>query len=593
MSLYKGNKRVTLATNTPSNVVPLEVTKDGTYTAPAGVNGFNPVTVKACNPFCVTGNHTDADGIWHKPEDWDDIESIDLTNKQEVYILYACHLTGKDWCRIQISGTGTLSWSYGHVTNGIYTMHQDSSEITVSSGGYAALYLENLQDDYIVIRIKTTGNLYYCKFADWAATSDMNYTMPKQNQPALMRYGRLPYGKDLRQSSTLTIESDNILDFAKEYWNDTSTTIYVSDMHSGSTSLQRWRCTGWGLAKNNITSFGNMFYNDRCLSDVPNPLDLRGWVTSNTTTIANMFYTCYALNTRILVHNWDLSNVTSMSSVFYNCYSNKFIEGTETWSAAPKCTTAAGIFNLNYCLLSPIDLSNLYLGNGTANLTDTNSMFSSCYSCPSINISNMNLSKCTNVSYMLFNLKACKKVIMNNVTPISNVCTNGSYIFGLSSFAGELIIDGWDFSGCRANFLIQGGYQNYALQKLVFRNCTAPSGVSINDSTACCNIRYSYNLKYLDVSFVDMSVFTNTTTHIQSFRDLNSLIDFYPPRNISKSFQLSGDNNLSHDSLIRVINNLITLPSGTTATLTIGTYNLNKLSNEEKAVATGKGWTLA
>jgi len=592
MSLYKGDKRVTLATNTPSNVVPLEVTKDGVYTVPAGVNGFNPVTVKVDNILCVAGNHTDADGIWHKPEDWDDIESIDLTDKQEVYILYACHLTGKDWCRIQVSGTGTLSWSYGHVNNGVYTMHQDSSETTVANAGYISLYLENIQDDYIVIRIKTTGNLYYCKFADWAATSDMNYTMPLRNQPALMRYGRLPYGTDLRNSSTYTIESDNIIDFAKNHQN-TNQTITITNMHDASYSLQRWRYTGWDLSKNKITAFNNIFNVCRCLSDVPNPLDLRGWVTANVTSVSSMFSNCYSMNIRILVHNWDLSNVTSMSYTFQNMYGVKAIEGTETWNAAPKCTTVTGLFENNWNQKSPIDLSNLYLGNGTTNFTGATSMFASCYSCPSINISNINLSKCTAVNYMLFNLKACKKLTMNNVTPISNICTNSSYIFGISSFVGELIIDGWDFSGCTTNFLIQGGYQNYALQKLIFRNCTAPSGVSINDSSACCSIRYSYNLKYLDVSFLDMSVFTNTITHTQSFRDLPSLIDFYPPRNISKSFVLTGDNNLSHDSLIRVINNLVTLASGTTATLTIGTYNLNKLSSEEKAVATGKGWTLA
>lgn len=592
MSLYKGDKRVTLATNTPSNVVPLEVKRDGVYTVPAGVNGFNPVTMKACNPLCVTGNHTDADGIWHKPDDWDDIESIDLINKQEVYILYACHLTGKDWCRIQVSGTGTLSWSYGHVNNGVYTMHQDSSETTVANAGYISLYLENIQDDYIVIRIKTTGNLYYCKFVDWSATSDMNYTMPRQNQPALMRYGRLPYGTDLRNSSTYTIESDNILDFAKEYWN-TNTTIYVGDMHSYSISLQRWRCTGWDFSKNKITTFANFLNNTRCLSDVPNPLDLRGWITSNTTSVASMFNSSFSLNIRILVHNWDLSNITTFAYLFSNNWSTKAIEGTETWNAAPKCTSVDNMFSNCWVMSSPIDLSNLYLGNGTANFINAGSLFNACYACPSINISNMNLSKCTTIASIISGLKACKKVIMDNLTPTSNLCTNSNYIFGLSSISGELILDGWDFSGCTTAFLQQVCYQNYALQKLVFKNCTAPSGVSINDSTPCCMIRYAYNLKYLDVSFVDMSVFTNTGTHTQSFRDLNSLIDFYPPRNISKSFVLTGDNNLSHDSLIRVINNLITLPSGTTATLTIGTYNLNKLSSEEKAVATGKGWTLA
>ena len=69
------------------------------------------------------------------------------------------------------------------------------------------------------------------------------------------------------------------------------------------------------------------------------------------------------------------------------------------------------------------------------------------------------------------------------------------------------------------------------------------------------------------------------------------LVDFYPPQNISKSFNLTNDMQLSHDSLVRIINNLKTV--STTQTLTIGAYNIAKLSADEQAVATGKGWTLA
>lgn len=47
---------------------------------------------------------------------------------------------------------------------------------------------------------------------------------------------------------------------------------------------------------------------------------------------------------------------------------------------------------------------------------------------------------------------------------------------------------------------------------------------------------------------------------------------------------------LGHDSLVNIINNLATV-SG--KTLTLGSWHLSLLSTAEKAVATGKGWTLA
>lgn len=53
----------------------------------------------------------------------------------------------------------------------------------------------------------------------------------------------------------------------------------------------------------------------------------------------------------------------------------------------------------------------------------------------------------------------------------------------------------------------------------------------------------------------------------------------------------------SHDELIQIINNVYDFATdpldGFTPTLSFGTVNLDKLSDEEKAIATAKGWTLA
>jgi hypothetical protein len=60
---------------------------------------------------------------------------------------------------------------------------------------------------------------------------------------------------------------------------------------------------------------------------------------------------------------------------------------------------------------------------------------------------------------------------------------------------------------------------------------------------------------------------------------------------LSKALSLSESTELTHDSLMNVINNLATVTSSTT--LTLGSTNLAKLTDEEKKVATDKGWTLA
>lgn len=62
---------------------------------------------------------------------------------------------------------------------------------------------------------------------------------------------------------------------------------------------------------------------------------------------------------------------------------------------------------------------------------------------------------------------------------------------------------------------------------------------------------------------------------------------------IGNNIDFSASPLLTHDSLINIIEHLKDYSSGTAHTLTIGTNNIQKLTNTEKAVATNKGWTLA
>jgi hypothetical protein len=65
---------------------------------------------------------------------------------------------------------------------------------------------------------------------------------------------------------------------------------------------------------------------------------------------------------------------------------------------------------------------------------------------------------------------------------------------------------------------------------------------------------------------------------------------------IGKDPVLSSCQKLSHDSLMSVLGALMDYSadtSGTSRVCTLGATNLGKLTNEEKAIATEKGWTLA
>jgi hypothetical protein len=61
-------------------------------------------------------------------------------------------------------------------------------------------------------------------------------------------------------------------------------------------------------------------------------------------------------------------------------------------------------------------------------------------------------------------------------------------------------------------------------------------------------------------------------------------------KNLKTNLDLSNCLNLTHDSLMNVINNLATVENN--PTLTLGTTNIAKLTDNEIAIATNKGWII-
>ena len=76
-----------------------------------------------------------------------------------------------------------------------------------------------------------------------------------------------------------------------------------------------------------------------------------------------------------------------------------------------------------------------------------------------------------------------------------------------------------------------------------------------------------------------------------TFYNCTQLTDITGNPNFLYSLELSDCPNLTHDSIMVVINGLQTVTE--TQTLTLGETNLAKLTDEEKQIATDKGWTLA
>ena len=87
----------------------------------------------------------------------------------------------------------------------------------------------------------------------------------------------------------------------------------------------------------------------------------------------------------------------------------------------------------------------------------------------------------------------------------------------------------------------------------------------------------------------------NTSPYGSAFNKCSKLETLIVEGGISKKgFNVSDCTKLTHESLMSIINCLSdNSGTSTTLTITLGEVNLAKLTDEEKAIATQKGWTLA
>lgn len=189
----------------------------------------------------------------------------------------------------------------------------------------------------------------------------------------------------------------------------------------------------------------------------------------------------------------------------------------------------------------------------TSNVDRMGGMFYKCESLTSLDLSSFNTSKVTDMDGMFSN---CSN--LTTINGISNFDTSNvnfiSSMFHSCSKLTELDLSSWNFD-------------NVTNMMSMFYGCSSLT---------------SLNMSNCDVS--------NVTSMVMMLDGCSSLVDFQAPKNISADLKLSTCTSLSHDSLMSIINNLSTV---TGKTLTLGSTNLAKLTDEEKAIATNKGWTVS
>ena len=244
--------------------------------------------------------------------------------------------------------------------------------------------------------------------------------------------------------------------------------------------------------------------------------------------------------------NFNTSNVEDMSYMFYYCLRLEQLDLSNF--------NTSNVENMSYMFYSSPYLTQLDLSNfNTSNVEDMSYMFYNCNSLTSLDLSSFDTSKVINMSHMF---RGCESLTTLDVSSFdtSNV-TSMIYMFNNCESLTTLDVSSFDTSKV----------------------------TSFNNTFAYCESLTSLDLSNWDVS--------KATSFSSAFFNCTALTDLQAPKNINAPIDVSKCPNLTHDSLMSIINNLATVTS--TKKLTLGTTNLAKLTNEEKAIATNKGWTLA
>lgn len=263
-------------------------------------------------------------------------------------------------------------------------------------------------------------------------------------------------------------------------------------------------------------------------------------VASDRTSMVNLFSGASKL-TSLDVAGWDVSSVTDMGSAFKGCANLRSLD-VSSWDVS-KTRNFASMFN-GCSYLADLDGIEEW---DTGSATSMDSMFVSCSQLTALDLSGWDTAKVTTMGYM----------------------------FSGCTYLASLDVSGWNLGAKLTNM------------NQMFNNC--------------------FRLTSLDLTGWDLAAVTAMTSTFNGCTALATLtggkavaadggIDgdaSYFGKGPRVNFSVTNSANLDHDSLMFLLYWVQDRTGLAARTLTLGATNLAKLSTAEKAVATGKNWTLA
>ena len=380
------------------------------------------------------------------------------------------------------------------------------------------------------------------KYKNGWKTLSLNYPLDRYNVEASQKY----YNDGEQEGmlgNTETLQGVRKLnDFIKNYGTDF---IYPKDMSRCFSNYEGERIPLLELNPNtsNVTNMEELFSGCRSLKSIP------AINTQNVTNMNLMFFQCEKLSS---VPALDTSNVINMNQMFNNC---------KSLSSVPTLDTS--------------------------NVTEMTGMFTECKklsSVPALNTSNV-----TNMGLMFAGCESLTTVPLLNT---SNVTEMGGMFSGCHSLVEIPTLD-----TSKGKFLAA-----------MFAGCSSLKQIPLLNTKSCTDINGMFEgcTSLETVPILDAS---NVGDISKIFKDCPSLVMLGGLKNLGMDYSsayyihankreytldLSYSPLLTHDSLMNIINNLYDIKSKGVKpqTLQLGNTNKAKLTAEEIAIATNKGWNV-
>ena len=212
-----------------------------------------------------------------------------------------------------------------------------------------------------------------------------------------------------------------------------------------------------------------------------------------------------------------------------------------------------------------------------------------------------NATSARNMFYNCINLISIPQLDTSNVNDMYNMFYGCRNLLSIPQLDTSKVRDmTYMFYGCtKLTTIPQLDTSNVTNISGIFNDCTDLTTIPQLDTSNVTNISYIFQgCQYLrSIPLLDCSKVTSAYDILNPsyYGDQVHLTYMGGFKNIKVNFDIRKAPNLTVQSLMNVINNLYDFRANgesTTRTLQLGTTNLNKLTEEQKAVATNKGWSL-